>query len=217
MDYDKQPINVDEQVALLQNRGLVIEDIATAKLQLRNISYFRIASYLRYMEEDRQFHHYKLGSTFEQAIDLYLFDKELRQLIFKAIQDIEISLRTKMIQIFSMEHGAFWFMDASLFKNADFYEGCLDNIKKEVSRSNEDFIKEHSEKYTFPSLPPVWKTLEVVFVWYAFQIILSVQGQSSQKASGKRVWTTSIHLLGKLDKVYNRASQLLCSPCPYME
>ena len=148
MDYDKQPINVDEQVALLQNRGLVIEDIATAKLQLRNISYFRIASYLRYMEEDRQFHHYKLGSTFEQAIDLYLFDKELRQLIFKAIQDIEISLRTKMIQIFSMEHGAFWFMDASLFKNADFYEGCLDNIKKEVSRSNEDFIKEHSEKYT---------------------------------------------------------------------
>lgn len=43
-----------------------------------------------------------------------------------------------------------------------FYEGCLDNIKKEVSRSNEDFIKEHSEKYTYPALPPVWKTLEVV-------------------------------------------------------
>ena len=42
-----------------------------------------------------------------------------------------------------------------------FYEGCLDNIKKEVSRSNEDFIKEHSEKYNYPALPPVWKTLEV--------------------------------------------------------
>ena len=55
----------------------MIEDIATAKLQRRNISYFRIASYLRYMEEDRQFHHYNLGSTFEQAIDLYLFDIEL--------------------------------------------------------------------------------------------------------------------------------------------
>lgn len=139
----------------------MIEDIATAKLQLRNISYFRIASYLRYMEQDRQQHLYKSGSTFEQAINLYLFDKELRQLIFMAIQDIEISLRTKIIQVFSMEHGAFWFMDSSLFKNAEFYEDCLDNIKKEVSRSNEDFIKEHSEKYTFPTLPPVWKTLEV--------------------------------------------------------
>ncbi|WP_234699112.1 Abi family protein [Segatella copri] len=48
------------------------------------------------MEEDQLHHLYKSGSTFEQAINLYLFDKELRQLIFKAIQDIEISLRTKM-------------------------------------------------------------------------------------------------------------------------
>ena len=112
---------------------------------------------------NNQLHHlYKSGSTFEQAIYLYLFDKELRQLIFKAIQDIEISLRTKMIQMFSIEHGAFWFMDSSLFKNEEFYQGCLDNIKKEVSRSNEDFIKEHSQKYTYPALPPVWKTLEVV-------------------------------------------------------
>ena len=60
-----------------------------------------------YMEEDQLHHLYKSGSTFEQAINLYLFDKELRQLIFKAIQDIEISLRTKMIQVFSMEHGTF--------------------------------------------------------------------------------------------------------------
>ena len=164
MIYGKQPIDIDEQLALLQNRGLIIEDIVKAKQQLRNISYFRIASYLRYMENDSLNHLYKSGSTFEQAINLYLFDKELRQLIFKAIQDIEISLRTKMIQMFSMEHGAFWFMDSSLFKYAQFYEDCLENIKKEVSRSNEDFIKEHSEKYSFPTLPPVWKTLSLIHI-----------------------------------------------------
>ena len=161
-NYDKRPINIDEQLALFQDRGLIIEDIATAKQQLYNISYFRIASYLRYMEDDRQGHLYKSGSTFEHAINLYLFDKELRQIVFNAIQDIEISLRTKMIQVFSMEYGAFWFMDSSLFKNMEFFEGCLDSIKKEVSRSNEDFIKDHAEKYTYPTLPPVWKTLEVV-------------------------------------------------------
>ena len=74
VNYDKQPINIDEQLALLQNRGLMIEDVATAKSQLRNISYFRIASYLRYIEQDRQHHLYKSGSTFEQAINLHLFD-----------------------------------------------------------------------------------------------------------------------------------------------
>ena len=108
----------------------MIGDIVTAKLQLRNISYFRIASYLRFMEEDQLHHLYKSGSTFEQAINLYLFDKELRQLIFKAIQDIEISLRTKMIQMFSMEHGAFWFMDSSLFKNEEFFKAVLTISRK---------------------------------------------------------------------------------------
>ena len=78
MNYGKQPIDIDEQLALLQNRGLVIEDIVTAKLQLRNISYFRIASYLRYMEQDQQRHLYKSDCTFEQAISLYLFDPQIR-------------------------------------------------------------------------------------------------------------------------------------------
>ena len=31
MDYDKQPINVEEQVALLQNKGLIIEEATIAK------------------------------------------------------------------------------------------------------------------------------------------------------------------------------------------
>ena len=62
MIYDKQPIDIDEQLALLQNRGLIIEDVVKAKQQLRNISYFRIASYLRYMENDFLNHLYKSGS-----------------------------------------------------------------------------------------------------------------------------------------------------------
>ena len=37
MFYDKEPINIDEQLTLLQNRDLIIDDIATAKLQLSNI------------------------------------------------------------------------------------------------------------------------------------------------------------------------------------
>ena len=62
MIYGKQPIDIDEQLALLQNRVLIIEDIVKAKHQLRNISYFRIASYLRYMENDSLNHLYKSGS-----------------------------------------------------------------------------------------------------------------------------------------------------------
>lgn len=53
-------------------------------------------------------------------------------------------------------------MDASLFKDRDIFQKCLENIQKEVSRSKEDFLQEHFSKYDDPSLPPVWKTMEVV-------------------------------------------------------
>lgn len=48
-----------------------------------------------------------LNDAYHGGTSLFIWVYELRQLIFKAIQDIEISIRTKMIQVFSMEHGTF--------------------------------------------------------------------------------------------------------------
>ena len=42
--------------------------------QLRIISYFRLANYLRPMEQDKIAHIFKLNSTFENALDLYYFE-----------------------------------------------------------------------------------------------------------------------------------------------
>lgn len=53
-------------------------------------------------------------------------------------------------------------MDAGLFKDKHIFQDCLENIQKKVSRSNEDFLKELFAKYYVPSLPFVWKTMEVV-------------------------------------------------------
>lgn len=162
MQYDKQPLDYSCQLQTLQNRGLRIADRDLAMEQLHSISYFRLAGYLRYMEEDDTIHRFKAGSSFEDAIALYQFDNRLRSLIFTAIQDVEIALRTRVIHFCSMRHGSFWHMEPSLFKNAAIYQQCLESIRTEVSRSKEEFIQEYFSKYTSPNLPPVWKTLEVV-------------------------------------------------------
>lgn len=163
MQYNKQPIKVADQIAQLKDRGLEIEDETSAEKVLSIISYFRFANYLRPMEADKGTHTFKQGKKFSNAVDLYYFDKELRSLIFSAIQTVEIALRTIIIQDFSMKHGAFWFMDYSLFKNdIRKYIDCLTKIQTEISRSKEDFIKDHYDKYDSPYMPPSWKTLEVV-------------------------------------------------------
>jgi abortive infection bacteriophage resistance protein len=45
MNYNKQPIAIDEQVKKLKSRGLNIPDEAKAASYLSNISYYRLRAY----------------------------------------------------------------------------------------------------------------------------------------------------------------------------
>lgn len=146
---------------LRDNRGLIINDEPSAERQLSIIGYFRLANYMRPMESDKINHIFKPGSTFENAIDLYYFDKELRTLIFTAIQSAEVGIRALMSQTISMAHGAFWYLDPALCFSQRLFADNQDNIQREVVRSKEDFIKDHFVKHPGTDLPS-WKVIEIL-------------------------------------------------------
>ena len=78
MDYTKQPLDYPQILQMLKNRGLIVKDEIEALRQLKIISYFRLANYMRPMEVDKDAHLFKPDSLFENAVDLYYFDKQLR-------------------------------------------------------------------------------------------------------------------------------------------
>ena len=160
--YTNQAITTEQQIDILKGRGLLIDDVERAVKVLDTISYFRLAGYWRHFEVDHTTHQFRGGCRFTDIIDLYSFDKELRALLFTAIQSIEVSVRTKIIKHFALEFGAFWFMDKNYATNETRFAANLTVIRKEVERSHDDFITEHFRKYSEPELPPVWKTLEVI-------------------------------------------------------
>ena len=159
--YNKLPLSIADQIANLQHNGLVITAPSLAAKTLSEVSYFRFAAYLRPMEADKVTHQFKPNSTFETALALYEFDNALRGLLFSAIQRIEVALRSKIIQHFSMQHGAFWFMELPLHESEHRFLENLNSLDREVQRSKEEFIKEHFRKYDKPEFPPAWKTLEL--------------------------------------------------------
>ena len=150
--FTKQPLSIDDQIAKLRSQGLIIANEDLARKVLGEVSYFRFAAYLRPMETDKKTHQFTPGSTFENAVALYEFDNELRQLLFSAIQRIEVALRSKIIQHFSMQHGAFWFMKMDLHDSEHRFLENLNSLDREVTRSKEDFIKEHFHKVGKTSL-----------------------------------------------------------------
>ena len=159
--YTKQPISISDQIERLKALGLHFADEHFAAKVLSEVSYFRFVAYLRPLEADKETHQMKSSATFEKGVAMYQFDTELRMILFSAIQKLEIALRTKMIQQFSMSHGAFWIMDMGVANSEKKFLDNLNSLVREVGRSKEDFIKEHFLKYDKPEIPPSWKTLEL--------------------------------------------------------
>lgn len=83
---------IDEQIQLLQQRGLVINDTDyTANYLLSNNYYNIINGYGKYFPQSKEI--YTAGTTFEEVSRLYLFDKELKQAFFRAIITAESHLK----------------------------------------------------------------------------------------------------------------------------
>lgn len=68
IDYTKNALDYTQILTQLKTRGLLFKDEERAVEVLANISYFRIANYLRYFEIDNDRHLYKPDTYFEDAV-----------------------------------------------------------------------------------------------------------------------------------------------------
>ena len=99
--YTKTYSSPSQLVSLLQSRGLFIEDVARMENYLRHIGYYRFSAYLYpLLTTPKENHVFKSGATFNQALDMYRFDRHLRLLMFNEIEKIEIAVRSAIIKYF---------------------------------------------------------------------------------------------------------------------
>lgn len=162
MKYTKQALSITEQIERLEYRGLQFNNKKKAAHYLSNISYYRLRAYTySYQDNTDENHPFIKPVSFEEIIDLYVFDRRLRILIFNAIEKIEIALRTKIVYEYAVVHGSHWFENKELFHNAHFFIKNNNKLFEEVERSDETFIKHYNQKYKNPKYPPAWMSLEV--------------------------------------------------------
>lgn len=166
MQYTKQPLTIDEQIVKLENRGLLFTDKDLASNYLQNISYYRLRAFTYPFQDNSENANHAFTRDdidFMDIVDLYVFDKRLRSLVFSELEKIEVAVRTKLSLFNSLStNNAFWYNDEAMYKNANHCQKIIDEIFSDVDRSNEDFIKHYKQKYDSPSMPPSWMALEVV-------------------------------------------------------
>jgi abortive infection bacteriophage resistance protein len=77
----KPPTTFSQQVSLLQQRGMTVDNSAEAEFYLRHLNYYRLSAYWLPFEADHASHHFKSNTHFNDVLNLYVFDRELRLLL----------------------------------------------------------------------------------------------------------------------------------------
>lgn len=162
MNFNKPSLPYANQISLLKSRGLQIDDEARAEHYLRHLNYYRLSGYWLPFEQDHATHRFKKGTRFEDVLNLYVFDRELRLLLLDAIERIEISVRANWAYVLSCKYGPHAYLDTDHAHRTDWHQANLSKLTTEIDRSDELFMKHYLGTYTEPQLPPSWSVTEVM-------------------------------------------------------
>lgn len=160
MKYRKPPLTFQEQYKILQNRGLVITDESAAIDVLQNINYYRLSAYFSPFQIRKDV--FNTGTTIDNILFLYEFDRQLRLLLAELLADIEISIRTHIAYHLSHCYGAFGYADSSNFYMRFNHFEWLKKAESSLLQSHEIFVKHFRSKYKSEKHLPAWMICEVI-------------------------------------------------------
>ena len=157
---------------------------------LNDIGYYRLKGYWWDMQQDNVHHIFYPKTYFEDVIERYQFDRQLKLILFDSIERIEINVRAKMIYHLSVHYGGLWYLDPDLFETTLYTKDeitktthlhTLDELNKEFRRSQEIFVRNQKDRYPGQS-PDAWKILEVASLGTLSKLYKSLKNQLPEKA-----------------------------------
>lgn len=97
--------NLDEQIEILKNKGLNIKDIDYAKSILLRENYFFLTGYKFLFVKSALDKRFIFNATFEELYATFIFDRQLRNILFKNILVFENNLKSILSYVMSKNHG----------------------------------------------------------------------------------------------------------------
>ena len=188
MIYNKPPLTYSQQIALMESRGLSIGDKQRAQRYLEEISYYRLSAYFLPYQQTKDV--FNACTTFDNILDLYLFDREFRLIIFDVIERVEVTIRAQIIYQLAHKYGSHWQDNPSIF-NPAIVRGRYtidifgDTQKLIMDSSNakhpEVFIKHYKNNYTSPVNPPSWMSIELLTVGQLSRLYTAIKNNIDRK------------------------------------
>ncbi len=190
VDMGNKAITLDKQIKLLRDRGMDITDEEKAKEVLLDIGYYRMGFYwfpfeISYPEKKNRNHQFKKDTNFDDAVKLYYFDFNLRNILLKYLSRIEINFRTRLTYEVSNEypHSPTWFVDPSVVNRAQITSFDENVYTPKFQRNTA--IAHHHRSHINDKYAPAWKTIEFLTLGNIISLYCSLNSHSlKEKIAG---------------------------------
>ena len=151
----KTATTYEEQIAILQERGIFVSDMDACRSALRRIGYYRLSAYLLPFRTQTE----SYTVSFQRIAQIYHFDTTMHVILSRAILDIEVFLRSQIAYFHSHKYGAEGYLDQNIYNSLHNHSRFLDRIascKKE--NENTPIVQHHNQKYGGHF--PLWVIIE---------------------------------------------------------
>ena len=158
---DKEFKTIDEQIAILEERGLQIPNKEIARAFLCRNNYYRVSGYSLTLRNHDIF---TPDTTFQNIIDIYEFDHHLRHILLKYIEVIEVAVKSIYSYEFTKIYGATGYLNPNYFSDIDTYTDIINkaNILKKSRLPHEAYLK-HFVNELHQELP-LWAYVDLLTI-----------------------------------------------------
>ena len=159
--------NLDEQVEILKQKNLTINDVDYAKEVLLRENYFFLNGYRYPFIKSLDNKVYIDGVTFEELYSLFLFDRKLRNVVFKNILMIENNIKSIISYQLSKKYGyrEKEYLNAKNFRNDSLKASQVNDVISKMKRQINKNAKQHSATAHYVNnygYIPLWVSVKVL-------------------------------------------------------
>ncbi len=195
LNFNKPPLSLDELVDRLVDRGLVVRDRQRARRYLRHIGYYRLSPYMIPFRQGPD-HALRVGTSFDDLLDLYVFDRALRLIMMDALERVEVAVRAALTDHMATTYDdPHWYLATSYFRDHGRHAGLLRIVRDtceerlrgtpdagEDSLLHRSALEHYLTTYGSPELPPSWLMGEMLTIGQLTSMYRNLKMRSDRTA-----------------------------------
>lgn len=172
---------IDEQIQILQNRGLQIPDVDAAKSFLFRNNYYRVSGYSLTLRKQDTFYP---GTTFQNIIDIYEFDRKLRHILLTYLEIIEVTFKSIYAYEFCQIYSPTAYCDSEHFTDLGKHQIIMNKVNDlcKSRQGDEAYLRHFLQSPQEPV--PLWAYIDL-FTISNISVLYSISESKLQKCISK--------------------------------